>query len=228
MIGFKKKRIKTESAVNEVLHSTRVTSGILIDEAAHALRISKDYLVWLEAGEYDKLPGEVYVKNFIKAYGNYLHLNSEDLLLLYKNEKEIYKNIKNGKENVSSPVRLLSKFHFFSLPWLIRVGVVSCIAVFVLVYLGMKVEAIIRPPELLVITPASDVLIDGKYIEVQGTTQAGARVTINGQNALVNPDGSFSERINLSIGINEIKISAKKNHSNDNVVVRRVVVRETN
>ena len=223
---FKKKRIKTENTVNEILHSTRTSSGILIDEAAHALRISKDYLVWLEAGEYDKLPGEVYVRNFIKAYASYLRLSFEDLFSLYRNEKDVYKNIQREKKRLFGPVKLLSKFHFISLPWLMKVGVVSCIAIVVLVYLGVKVDAIIRPPELSVTTPSADILVDGKYIEVQGTTQAGAVLTINGQEALVNPDGSFSERINLSIGINEIKISAKKNHSKENVVVRRVVVKD--
>jgi cytoskeletal protein RodZ len=34
----------------------------------------------LEKGEYDKLPGEVYAKGFIKNYGNFLELNGEELV----------------------------------------------------------------------------------------------------------------------------------------------------
>ncbi|KKQ55973.1 MAG: Transcriptional regulator, XRE family [Parcubacteria group bacterium GW2011_GWA2_38_13] len=227
MVSFRKKRIKTENAVNEILRAARNTSGILISEVSHALRISQDYLVLLEAGLYPKLPGEVYVKNFIKAYANYLHLNSGELLDFYKREKDVYKNIQPAENSrMMSPVKFLSRFYFFSIPKLIKIASVSCVVFIAMLYLGFKVEAIIRPPELFVTTPASDILVDGKYIEVQGITEEESVVTINGQDVLVNTDGSFSERINLSNGINEIVVTARKNHSKENTILRKVVVRE--
>ena len=109
---------------------------------------------------------------------------------------------------------------------MIKIASVSCVVFIAMLYLGFKVEAIIRPPELFVTTPASDILVDGKYIEVQGITEEESVVTINGQDVLVNTDGSFSERINLSNGINEIVVTARKNHSKENTILRKVVVRE--
>ena len=227
MVSFKSKQIINECTLGEVLASRRNSYTISINQVERAIKISKDYLLWLEKGEYSLLPGEVYVKNFIKAYGSYLGLDIQELLELYKRERDVYSNTHYRRRHIiRRPIKFLTQLSFLSTPKIARNTIIA-IAVFVfLLYLGIKVEAIMRPPELLVANPAQDILTDAKFLDVKGTTLPGSQVTINGEPVSVNEDGSFLEKINLSEGINEIRIHAKRDHSKENIVVRRVVVKE--
>ena len=46
---------------------------------ARELRISADYLRWLESGDFDQLPAPTYVSGFLRSYGKFLGLDGADL-----------------------------------------------------------------------------------------------------------------------------------------------------
>lgn len=66
------------------------------------------------------------------------------------------------------------------------------------------------PPTLEITKPGDGESFFGnnKNINVEGTTEAGARVMVNDRVAIVNGDGKFSQRISLSEGENIIKVVA--------------------
>ena len=53
-----------------------------------ALNIKRDYLEALEKDEYDAIPGAVFVKGFIRNYGNFLELDGVALAREYKENVE--------------------------------------------------------------------------------------------------------------------------------------------
>lgn len=69
--------------VGNLLRAERKKKGLEIIDAEHATGIRAVYLAALEEGRYATLPGEVYVKGFIRNYGNYLGLDGAHLVQLY-------------------------------------------------------------------------------------------------------------------------------------------------
>ncbi len=58
--------------MSSLLKHARLESGKTIEEAASCLKIKKQYLVALEEEKLELIPGEVYVKGYLKLYSNYL------------------------------------------------------------------------------------------------------------------------------------------------------------
>lgn len=66
--------------IGDTLRKERERQKLSIQDVEQGTSIRAVYIDALEKGEYDKLPGEVYAKGFIKNYGNFLELNGEDLV----------------------------------------------------------------------------------------------------------------------------------------------------
>lgn len=76
--------------VGNLLATERKKKGLEIIDAEQATGIRSTYLIALEQGHYGVLPGDVYVKGFIRNYGNYLGLDGAHLVHLYSDSvKEI-------------------------------------------------------------------------------------------------------------------------------------------
>ncbi len=69
--------------LGQYLHNARVAHGIDLREAAQQTRISIHYLKALEEEDFSKLPGEVFVKGFLKNYGKFLGLDESEVMQLY-------------------------------------------------------------------------------------------------------------------------------------------------
>lgn len=54
--------------------------GVSPEEVEEEIKIRTKYIEALEEDDYDVLPGKVYVKGFVKLYGEYLNLDVPDLL----------------------------------------------------------------------------------------------------------------------------------------------------
>ena len=69
--------------IGNLLASERKKKGLEIIDVEHTTGIRAAYLAALEEGRYSALPGDVYVKGFIRNYGNYLGLDGAHLVQLY-------------------------------------------------------------------------------------------------------------------------------------------------
>jgi transcriptional regulator with XRE-family HTH domain len=65
------------------LQDARNARGIDLREAAQQTRISIQYLKALEDEDFSKLPGEVFVRGFLKSYGRFLSLNEAEVMKKY-------------------------------------------------------------------------------------------------------------------------------------------------
>lgn len=70
--------------VGEVLRTERERQGRTLKEISDALNIKRQYLAALEEDRYDDIPGVVFVKGFIRNYGNYLGMDGGALVDTYK------------------------------------------------------------------------------------------------------------------------------------------------
>lgn len=69
------------------LKAARLAKGITLEEVEEETRIRKKYLEALETGRTVLIPGEVYVKGFLRSYGNFLGLDGDALVEEYKARK---------------------------------------------------------------------------------------------------------------------------------------------
>ena len=80
--------------------------NLSLDDVEKGTNIRKLYIKSIEEGNYEKLPGEVFLKGFIKTYGKFLGLDSQKLIEQYKQEKNTPNpaeeiNIETKKEEVA-------------------------------------------------------------------------------------------------------------------------------
>jgi len=80
------------SSVGEILKNTREAKGITIEQVAEATSIRVLYLEAIENEQFNLVPGEVYLKGFIRNYANYLGLNGPAMVEKYKEQVEENKN----------------------------------------------------------------------------------------------------------------------------------------
>lgn len=92
--------------LGDLLRETREQKNLSLDDVEKGTNIRKLYIKSIEEGNYEKLPGEVFLKGFIKTYGKFLGLDSQKLIEQYKQEKNTPNpaeeiNIETKKEEVA-------------------------------------------------------------------------------------------------------------------------------
>ncbi len=68
------------SGIAETLRQQRQASGVSLEEAEEATKISRRILRLLEAGRFDDLPSPTHLRGFVRIYANFLGLDTAMLL----------------------------------------------------------------------------------------------------------------------------------------------------
>ena len=220
MVEFEKKAIVGSETLGEKLKRAREEQKIDLDKAAFDTRIKKEYIINLENGEYNKLPGLLFIENYLKTYTNYLQLSWPRVKKMYEEERIIYKEpVKPGKS-----ARHIKKA--LNIPKLVYGLVIGMIILIILSYLGFELSNILEPPKLEIYNFPDNLITQERSVVVVGQTNVEAIVFINGQMISVDPSGNFQELVSLQEGINTIKIEAKKKLSKENVIIKQVKVQK--
>jgi cytoskeleton protein RodZ len=72
-------------SVGQKLRETREQHNFSVEQVARDTHISKQYLEALEQEQFSTIPGETYIIGFLRNYAEYLSLNPEEIVSLYKN-----------------------------------------------------------------------------------------------------------------------------------------------
>ncbi|MEH7250504.1 RodZ domain-containing protein [Neobacillus niacini] len=68
------------------LKEARLAKGLSLEDLQSITKIQKRYLVGIEEGNYSSMPGNFYVRAFVKQYAEALQLNPDEIFETYKNE----------------------------------------------------------------------------------------------------------------------------------------------
>ena len=66
--------------IGEILRKEREKQRMTIQDIEDGTSIRAAYIEAIESGDYDKMPGRVYAKGFVKNYANFLNLNGEEIV----------------------------------------------------------------------------------------------------------------------------------------------------
>src|SRR5438094_385324 len=71
-------------AIGESLREARLAQGIELDEVEASIKVRSRYLRALEAEDWGALPGDAYVRGFLRTYGDFLGLDGLALVEEYR------------------------------------------------------------------------------------------------------------------------------------------------
>jgi cytoskeleton protein RodZ len=74
-------------SIGEKLRLARERSNLTIEQVARETHVAKRFLKALEDEDFAAFPGETYAMGFLRSYSEYLGLNAEELIGLYRNIK---------------------------------------------------------------------------------------------------------------------------------------------
>lgn len=133
--------------IGNVLRQARIDKGMTIDDLQKKTRIQKRYLIAIENGDFDQLPGQFYVRAFIKQYGEYVGVDTDSFFNhpqrseyqdsiddKYEEETEEYKEFLHDKSQLNTSPYLTrqqpkSRWHSLIPQILVIVSVASVIFV---------------------------------------------------------------------------------------------------
>ncbi|WP_338209955.1 helix-turn-helix domain-containing protein [Lactiplantibacillus paraxiangfangensis] len=75
-----------KSTIGARLKAARIAKGLTIDDLQQITKIQKRYLIAIEDEQFDKLPGDFYVRAFVKQYADTVDLDGNELLEEYSDE----------------------------------------------------------------------------------------------------------------------------------------------
>lgn len=197
----------------ETLVLARKRKGISLDKIASDLHISKENLEALEKADWQKLPDTAFVKGFVKNYAQYLGLDQNYLLALYRREFDPAKNpspkspLAINKSFLKNPIRFA------------QLGAVLIVAAFI-IYLLANYSSFLKSPKLIVTSPPENQTTTVPVTLVTGQTEKGTTIAINGEFAPVDQDGNFSYQYKLEEGQNVIEIIAARDLAPKSKVTR--------
>jgi cytoskeleton protein RodZ len=77
-----------DARLGEVLAEMRTAHGLELADVSRNLLIREQYLAAIERGDLGKLPGPTYAIGFVRSYADFLGLDGEAAVKLFKNERE--------------------------------------------------------------------------------------------------------------------------------------------
>lgn len=140
------------------LKHERELRGVPLDEISEVTKIHKRYLVAMEENHFDDLPGEVFVKGYIRAYAKILGSNPEEMINTYdlavgRGRRELQQQNEIEQERKRTAVK--NRFGF------------SLLALIVLGSAGLGTWLFMKKPDTVVNSMTS--MIAGEEMNVQAS-----------------------------------------------------------
>lgn len=205
--------------VGSILREARETKGLTFDEIERATKIRAKFLEAIEADDYTTLPSQAYAKGFVKNYGEFLGIPAATILAFFRRQTQDV-----GKASIlpKGVARTLNRTWFQLTPGRFLIILFVGLVVSFLAYLGLQYGQLQNPPRLTIEAPVQNTTIVAKKVELLGSTDSDATVSVNGISVLVRGDGKFFDQVTLETGVNTITVIATSRFGKTTTVTRTV------
>ena len=220
-MSFMQKRVGNEKDFGSDLRELRELRGWSKEELEHATKIHISIITALEENRFSDLAdpyyAEIHVRMLVKALdgrvpffvGKYRQawqeINESNLPV---SKLTLKKRIKHSDLMVIS--RYLSLL--IIIPLVVLLGG----------YVYSQAKSLSAAPYLNIDTPQNHQTTDKAYTIINGKTDPTATIFVNGRNAIVEPDGTFSMSFDLPRGMTELNIVAKRRYGGEASVKRYI------
>lgn len=223
MVQFKKRELSSDEPLGKQLKAVRRTAKLSLDQVATETKISKKYIKALEDGNFAKMPAEVYARGFLENYAKFLGFPPDEVLIQYKRERGLAPKPKQQDQFVV-PGQKVDKPRLTITPRTLGYAAGALVLFVVISYLLTQVSVFAAPPKLEVYNPTNGSTSQSDTVTVEGETDPGAILSINGQPVPTDTNGSFKEEVKLLPGTNSLKITARNKNDREKSETRSVIV----
>lgn len=210
-------------SIGQILKNTRVKKGYSVEDIRLYIKVHPKYIIALETDDYSIFEGKVHSKGFLKIYAQFLELNADELLALWRREYErFFEPTEKPKFSGIKPIES-SKFVFT--PSMLIVGSLLVLLLSFFSYLYIQYRQFTGTPTLDIYYPEDNQVLEKDILDLTGKSELGAQVFINNQAIVTNPDGGFLTSLKLKEGLNTISIKAVNKLEKETEVVRTIIYR---
>ena len=200
----------------EILKNKRQSLGKTIFEVSQETRILEKYIKQIESNKFDEFDSPVFARGFIKIYAQFLNLDEEKILALFRREnKDLNTRYEKKIKNT------ITKINWLSNSKNLIISSTIIIAIFALSLLYYQLYLFQLMPSLEIISPLSGTTFETTKVELNGITDKNSLIYINETETVTN-DGTFKQTIELKPGENIINIKAK-NKKNSSKITEEVL-----
>lgn len=186
------------TTVGELLKNERLHKNLTLKQAEKALRVREKFLAALEDNNWNDFSSKVYVAGLIKNYSNFLGVNTQKALLLFRRDYEKKEDIRFKKRTSSaylaSPTRRLAAAALMLVLFLFGL------------YFTYQLKLFLEPPKTTIVSPQRSTFRSGEKITIIGETDKDAAITIFGERVYQDTKGTFTYDFPIKQGKNELII----------------------
>jgi len=210
-------------SIGRTLKSARLKKNYTIEDVHKFIKIHPNYIKAMESDDYSIFDGKVHSKGFLKIYIEFLDLDLDELLALWRREYEATFDQKNVKK--FSKLKALEPERFVITPSVLIVTFVAIMLFIFFTYLFVQYRQYTDAPVLDIYYPEEDIVVIDDVLDLTGKVELDSEVFINNQRVLANPDGSFLTSIKLREGINTISIKSVNKLNKETEIIRTIIYR---
>lgn len=178
-----------------ILESARLDRELDFLEISKKTKIPLKYLIAFENENIKDFPGEPYCSLMVKDYADFLGLNGEELLCLFRRDYD------RRPENSTR-----RRFWFSLTPQFAFSAFIFLLGLIFTLYLVSEYLKFNRPPQLKVNWPEN---FTQNSVEISGTTDPESTVKINNSLVIVDINGNFRKNIEISTSEAKVVVEAK-------------------
>ena len=116
--------IKNSPSFGRFLRTRRLEKGVNLEVISRETKIRMDVLLLIEQEDHNRLPAEVFVKGFLRAYAKIIGADEDDVIRRYLSSLQVFKESARSEDDL---IRL-NKSYWPSL--LLSIGALLCIIAF--------------------------------------------------------------------------------------------------
>lgn len=196
--------------ISEMLSDARIEKNYSLEDVVRAIKIKKEFLIAIEDGRYHDLPSESYALGFVKNYASFVGIEKNKASALFRREYIANKGKVLPTFKSQSSQKIRRKILFTPRSFIVAVLLLVFIG-----YIAFQYSSFFLGPQLEVQTPTENAVITNNIVDVTGTTDPYATVTINNEEAYVQLDGSFKKTLYLYEGTKQIEVVSKNRSGKD-------------
>lgn len=207
--------------VGEILKKARLEKNLEYEEVEKKTRIRKKFLMAMEGNDWDKLPSETYIKGFLRNYSNFLGLNPEGVVAIFR--RQYPQDIKAKilpvglSEPLNTPILKITPQRF-------TIILTSILIVIFAFYLILQYLYFVGAPPLDIVQPKEGEIFNNSSIHVRGRTNPDASLYINNQKVPINDSGAFDQILTLNDGVNTIVVESENKMGKKTRVTRTIQI----
>ena len=120
----------------EILREQREARSLSVQQVADELHLTMHFIRALESDAYDKLPGDVFARGYLRSYTTLLQLDPDQMMRSFND----YVTAKENRQQAARHKRAAKRRKDKNLPWIVFSGIAFVAVAIVLWYLSSGVD----------------------------------------------------------------------------------------